>query len=75
MLDVSAKVRSPKVEVSSCARFACRDHVTTSNESCGADMSHVIHMVVTCAQSEGTNPGSLTHGFGGVARNIVGKPT
>lgn len=26
---------------------------------------------VTCDQNEGTNPGSLVHTFGGVARNIA----
>lgn len=66
---------APKLRSALVLGLHVRDHVTTSNQLCGADMSHIIHMVVTCAQSEGTNPGSLTHSFGGVARNIVGKPT
>ena len=38
-------------------------------------LSHACHMLVMYPQSEGTNLGSLMQSFGGVARNIAGKPT
>ena len=60
ILDFTAKVRSPQVEVSPCARRSS---------------SHACHMLVMCPQSEGTNLGSLMQSFGGVARNVAGKPT
>ena len=38
VLDVSAKVCSPQVKVSSCAGFAFRGHVTSSTESHEGDI-------------------------------------
>lgn len=62
ILDFTAKVRSPQVEVNPRVRRSVTPYYAS-------------HMLVMCPQSEGTNLGSLMQSFGGVARNVAGKLT
>lgn len=63
ILDFTAKIRSPQVEVSPCVRRSV------------ISICMPVYMLVMCSQSEGTNLGSLMQSFGGVARNVAGKLT